>query len=416
MAKTNLERVAEKRYTHEGARARHTGPLEQLQRVLQRLPLWEDKFYIEGASNADLLKNDVIAATQEEPVGGALIMERARSDMNMRHAPLLAAVEFCHRTEGGSNAVHGGTRAWARGRRHRARGRARRDPCDQGAADRRPEARAACVAEGRRAVVHEMRRAPAREDKGAGKSITLRDAVFLTHGKRTEDLISQMVARALEVPDAWETNLSGSADEAETFTRLLAEEKLGDLASLGTLRNMDEAGVNETSSSPRSRRRRPARRTDSDRDQDGSDVLGGSEGGFNRCKSEVDLSLGQANVIVDVSRVHAERARLAVDHDLHGRGHGAGGLLGGRGWTPVRLRKERHGDPVLREVCERCSAAAARLSVMTPTSGIRWPRRRPDVHGGRMDDGCHRHAVHGTCSEGRERGIKINVAAWRMAT
>jgi Mg-chelatase subunit ChlD len=51
----------------------------------------------------------------------------------------------------------------------------------------------------------------------------------------------------LESPDTWEVALSAGADKKETFTRLLKEEKLGAMALLRNLRNMQESGVdNET--------------------------------------------------------------------------------------------------------------------------------------------------------------------------
>ncbi len=50
---------------------------------------------------------------------------------------------------------------------------------------------------------------------------------------------------ALPSPDTWEVSLSGGADKRETFERLLTEGRLGYLALLRNLRNMDQAGVDE---------------------------------------------------------------------------------------------------------------------------------------------------------------------------
>lgn len=49
----------------------------------------------------------------------------------------------------------------------------------------------------------------------------------------------------LQVPDTWEVALSGGADKKKTFERLIAENKLGGLAMLRNLRNMQEAGVTD---------------------------------------------------------------------------------------------------------------------------------------------------------------------------
>lgn len=47
----------------------------------------------------------------------------------------------------------------------------------------------------------------------------------------------------LATPDTWEVALSSGADKKESWTRLLEEKKLGALALIRNLRNMEEAGV-----------------------------------------------------------------------------------------------------------------------------------------------------------------------------
>jgi 60 kDa SS-A/Ro ribonucleoprotein len=49
--------------------------------------------------------------------------------------------------------------------------------------------------------------------------------------------------RELATPDTWEVALSAGADKKESFTRLLTDGKLGYLALLRNLRNMEQAGV-----------------------------------------------------------------------------------------------------------------------------------------------------------------------------
>ena len=51
--------------------------------------------------------------------------------------------------------------------------------------------------------------------------------------------------RSSNSPDTWEVALSGGADRKETFERLIREGKLGYLALLRNLRNMEKAGVDE---------------------------------------------------------------------------------------------------------------------------------------------------------------------------
>ena len=60
-----------------------------------------------------------------------------------------------------------------------------------------------------------------------------------------EMLFGKLVEDTLTTPDNWETELSSGKDKAETFTRLMAEKKLGALAFLRNLRNMHDSGVSK---------------------------------------------------------------------------------------------------------------------------------------------------------------------------
>lgn len=75
----------------------------------------------------------------------------------------------------------------------------------------------------------------------------LRDVLFLSHAKPADEaqkaLWERLIANELQVPDTWEVALSGGADKKETFERLLREGKLGYLALLRNLRNMEQANV-----------------------------------------------------------------------------------------------------------------------------------------------------------------------------
>jgi hypothetical protein len=61
----------------------------------------------------------------------------------------------------------------------------------------------------------------------------------------TRNLYKRVVDRKLTTPDTWEVELSASGDKLASWTRLLAEDKLGALALLRNLRNMMEAGVDD---------------------------------------------------------------------------------------------------------------------------------------------------------------------------
>jgi 60 kDa SS-A/Ro ribonucleoprotein len=78
-------------------------------------------------------------------------------------------------------------------------------------------------------------------------AIKLRDVLFLTHPKPKHlaqaALWKRLVDNELVTPDTWEVALSAGADKADTFMRLIQEGKLGGLALLRNLRNMQQAGV-----------------------------------------------------------------------------------------------------------------------------------------------------------------------------
>lgn len=81
----------------------------------------------------------------------------------------------------------------------------------------------------------------------SGKAIRLRDVLFLCHAKpkdKEQELVWKKLADGtLESPDTWEVSLSKGADKKETWERLLSENKLGSLALLRNLRNMEQQGV-----------------------------------------------------------------------------------------------------------------------------------------------------------------------------
>ena len=169
----------------------------------------------------------------------ALAIE-ARERFNLRHAPLLLLVALTRTGAGTTLAADAITRVIQR-------------------ADELTEFLAVYWRNGRRPLSKQTKRGLAR---AFGKfdayqlakydrdgPIRLRDVLFLTHPKPRDEaqaaLWKALAERTLPAPDTWEVALSGGADKRSTFERLLAERKLGYLALLRNLRNMDEAGVNE---------------------------------------------------------------------------------------------------------------------------------------------------------------------------
>jgi len=79
--------------------------------------------------------------------------------------------------------------------------------------------------------------------------VRLRDVLFLCHAKpkdkEQEKLWKDLVDGKLEPPDTWEVSLSSSANKKETWERLMKENRLGAMAVLRNLRNMQQADVDE---------------------------------------------------------------------------------------------------------------------------------------------------------------------------
>ena len=76
--------------------------------------------------------------------------------------------------------------------------------------------------------------------------IKLRDVMFLVHPKPTADkkeLFKQLANNELPTPDTWEVALSTGQDKKQTWTRLINEKKMGALAFVRNLRNMEQVGV-----------------------------------------------------------------------------------------------------------------------------------------------------------------------------
>ena len=78
-------------------------------------------------------------------------------------------------------------------------------------------------------------------------AVKLRDVLFISHAKPKtidqQELFKRVAENKLATPDTWETNLSAGADKKETWERLIAEGKLGAMALLKNIRNMEEAKV-----------------------------------------------------------------------------------------------------------------------------------------------------------------------------
>jgi 60 kDa SS-A/Ro ribonucleoprotein len=233
-------RVFEPR-THEGARAAKITPEQALRRSVLSCMLWEDEFYEDGEQIAGRIRLLVPFVSAEKVA--ALAVE-ARERMKLRHAPLLLVREMArHATH---RQLVGETLARVIQR-----------------ADELAEFVAIYWAGGRQPLSAQVKKglaeafskfdeyALAKYDRAG--AVGLRDVLFLSHARPLDEaqaaLWKRLADNELATPDTWEVALSaagrGDSSKRAVWERLLAERKLGALALLRNLRNLNEAGVAE---------------------------------------------------------------------------------------------------------------------------------------------------------------------------
>lgn len=263
MAKINVKKPAGPApRTFEGGLATRTGPETQLRRLTTTAMLWEDGFYVDGKTTAQVIA-DLVPKARPEFVAAAAF--EARTKMKLRHVPLLLVREMARHPE------------------HKALvSRLLPDVIQR--ADEITEFLAIYWKDGKTPISAQVKKGLARAFNKFGEyalakynrdgAVKLRDVAFLTHVKPQDpDLIARLVNKdripeftkgghrvfegiphakkqfvqnpGLKTPDTWEVELSAGKGEGKlaSWQRLLAEKKLGGLAFLRNLRNMTQAGV-----------------------------------------------------------------------------------------------------------------------------------------------------------------------------
>ena len=237
MARMNVKTKADQVFTHEGGKAvSGLRSIEQLKRSILACFLWEGEFYEDGQSIADRI---VATAEKCAPEEVAALAVTARKVHNLRHAPLLLLRVLAKTGAGKPGLVA--------------------DAIEQtiSRADELAEFLSIYMSDKRQPLSGQVKKglakafgkfdeyALAKYDR-AGK-YRLRDVLFLCHAKpkdaEQKALWERLINNELKTPDTWEVALSGGADKKEAFEGLLREGKLGYLALLRNLRNMEQAGV-----------------------------------------------------------------------------------------------------------------------------------------------------------------------------
>lgn len=222
--------------THDGAQAVRLSAEKELRRTLMACLLWEDSFYESGASVADRLKTLTLAT---RPEAAASVAREARTAMKLRHAPLWVARWLASGSKEQKAVVADLLADIIQ----------RPDELTEFLSLYWRDGRAPLAASVKRGLARAFTKfnAYSLAKYNRADAIKLRDVLFLVHAKPKDEeqaaTWKQLVDGTLPVPDTWEVALSSGADKREAWTRLLSEKKLGALALLRNLRNMQEAKV-----------------------------------------------------------------------------------------------------------------------------------------------------------------------------
>lgn len=222
--------------THEGAPAARINATEQLKRSIMACFLWEKEFYEDGVEISKRIST--LVPQVPAPTVAQLAVE-AREAMKLRHAPLFLVREM---------ARHESMRPYVEDVLAKVIQRA----------DELAEF-LAIYWDKKQPIAHSVRRGLdkairsfneyelAKYDRD--KAVKLRDVFRMVRPKPENAEQSALWKRAvkgeLETPDTWEVALSRNdgVSKKEKWTRLLAENKLGALAVLRNLRNLEKEGI-----------------------------------------------------------------------------------------------------------------------------------------------------------------------------
>lgn len=208
---------------------------QELRHAVLTCLLWEKEFYREGHETADRIRK--LATDLPFDVVANLAVE-ARGAYKLRHVPLwllVAVIDAGHKGNQVSELI----------------AKVIQRP------DEMSELLALFWKSGKRPLTKQLKRGLAKAFKKFNEyslakfdkpgSVSLRDVMFLSHPcpdtPEQEAMFKRVANKQLVTPDTWETQLSAGANKAETFVRLIGEQKLGPQAMLKNLRNMIESGV-----------------------------------------------------------------------------------------------------------------------------------------------------------------------------
>lgn len=221
--------------TYEGAPAVQISAEKMLRRSIMSCLLWEKEFYESGETIARRIA-ELIPKVKPGPCYNFAL--EARNKMKLRHVPLLIAREMARYPEHKQLVAYLLEQIIQRPD----------ELCEFLAIywKDKKQPLSAKVKQGLAGAFTKFNEYQLAKYNRPG-AIKLRDVLFLCHAKpmdQAQDILwKKLINNELQTPDTWEVALSTGQDKKETFTRLIKEKKLGALALLRNLRNMQEAKV-----------------------------------------------------------------------------------------------------------------------------------------------------------------------------
>ena len=231
----NKRKVVKPVLTHEGAPARRVSKEQTLLRLVLSCMLWEPTFYKSGSDIAQQIYDTAMSC---DPEFVAELAVKARHEYKLRHVPLWLIKILLDKRARNINIANLINDVIRR-------------------PDEITELLAMYWKDGKVPIAKQLA-------KGINKAftkfseyqlakwnrkteITLKDVMCLTHPTPINDAQYRLWGRLIEgrllPPETWEVLISKHGNRADVWERLLLENKLGGLALLRNLRNMQQVGV-----------------------------------------------------------------------------------------------------------------------------------------------------------------------------
>lgn len=224
--------------THEGAKAVRISDMKELRRSVLSCMLWENEFYEDDEEISKRIVNLIQGMPKNKLDEVAELAFEARDKQHLRHVPLLIINALASVHYSVAETI---TKVIQR-------------------PDELCELLSIYWKDGKKPIAKQIKKGLGEAFKrfneyslqkyNQDREIKLRDVMFLTHPKPNNDeqavLWKRLANNELATPLTWEVELSASKDKKSSWEMLIKENKLGGLATLRNLRNMQEANVEKS--------------------------------------------------------------------------------------------------------------------------------------------------------------------------